>query len=747
MSSSSVVAPQAPACVSVQAIAERYLANFPDLHRLARQGAGHLLQAQLGHWCDPDTIWWHRFDTAQSSSRTFTGWEHSGQPRESVTLTHLLVRRFTLREQFNFDLLGQCGGFYRSPAGPGHYDERNEVRLMPDRVLDALWSMDFRSVYRKAFEAFWWQHASDFCVLARARFLAAVTQARADQRLTADERYQLLNAAFGALQLPTHLQRLGQDRDSRVRSGFRTFEVGGLQARGVLRMQFGNGRQVLYVVGAEAALYTFRDHLDLYNWVLALVREEEGRERFSGWFLDAGNYRQVQGICTQLRAHELQLNSKAEAIRGDVFVYLREQVKAALSRDAHAQIVSNSELSKSQWLVYLGEAAGLATPAAPLGWPLALLGIGAGVGSLALHLDQALNGRTTAWRQAGWWGVLLDTLFVLLDAYMMRAGELLEVPLQKLDRRTLQVTRQPASAPSALLDELAPTLETAGSGRLERRSSSFWDLHMQAGVDRLHAASDLALVRQRLLLADVPRVDAQMLSASGQYLDAFGQPLAVYCDELGFGARNIKQYSHSPQRYNDLLRGLPLEDGVAPSVARVHALCDELGQLGADNQVRLYRVGLAERGTSGAYWRDGRITVGDRLLTTDFTSFSENPYVAWEMFHNPQVLAAGHVVFGEDAVVYVLEPGGARCAVPVAPFSDLPHEAESLLMPGWALRVEAVAEVSGAQYRFTQVRLKALEAGSGGGALFELRSGAPVVRQALAQRVGESLMERLFREV
>lgn len=747
MSSTSAAAPQVPVSLSVQAIAERYLGNFPDLHRLARIGAGHLLQAQLGYWCDPDTVWWHRFDSAESSSRSFTGWEHHGPPCESLTLTRLLVSRFTLREQFNFDLLGQYGGFYRSPAGAGRYDERNEVRLLPGRVLDALWNMDFRGLYGKAFRVFWQQHASDFCVLARARFLAAVTQARAERRLTASEREQLLEGAFGALQLPTNLQRLGQDRADYVHSGFCTFEVAGFQARGVLRMQFGNGRQALYVSEAKAALYTFEDHLDLYNWVLALVRKEDGRARFIGWFLDGGNERQLQGICSQLHAHELQLNSKARTIRGDVFVHLREQVKAQLSNVAETQIVGNNELHRSAWQVYLAEAAGLTAPAAALGWPLALLGLGVGVGSLALHLDQALSGRTPRWRQAGWWGVLLDTLFVLLDAYLMRTGELLEAPLQKLDRLSLQATLPRASAPPALLDALPPTLEAAGSGRLLRRSSSFWDLHMQAGVDRLHAASDLALVRQRVLLADVPRVEAHMLSASGQYLDAFGQPMAVYCDELGFGARNIKQYSHSPQRYNDLLRGLPLEDGLAPSVARVHALCDELGQLGADNQVRLYRVGLAERSTSGAYWHEGRIRVGDRLLTSDFTSFSENPYFAWEMFHSPQALAGGRAVFGEGAVVYVLEPGGARCAVPVALFSDLPHEAESLLMPGWVLRVEEVVEVSGAQYRFTQVRLRALEAGSGAGALFELRSGAPVERQMLAQRVGESLMERLFRAV
>ncbi|MNJ12082.1 hypothetical protein D3C77_62640 [compost metagenome] len=718
------VQPQANA--TLQGIAERYTANFPTLHSLARQAAGHIVRDQLGYWMDPDRIYWHRFNAAISSHLTYTGWRHEGRPLRSMTLSELTLRRFLVDEQSNSDLLSLYGGFYRVDGAFGRYDQTCEVRLLPATVQQAFWALDFQPVYLAAVTKFWSDAGEDFCLLARAGFLAAVARAR----LAREDAEALCAAVVPGAVLPVGLQQLRSKPALARDSPFRHCLLGGYRARDLFWLTLPGGRQVLYLCGQGGSeLQVFASTADLNTWVRRQVHDTPSRERFIAHFLGdaaalADHGDALQRLCDQLQSATVSLVRARQAIRGDVFDSVYRSAVDQLVRDARARTTSNSALDKAQWLEYLKLVPRFATPAALLWWPLAGLALGAGVGNLVLHVDQALHAPLQAQRRAGWVAAFIDVLFILIDSQMLRAGEVVESP-GLIDAPAL--LPEQGYVPGSLR-----TLEGGGQA-VPGLDGPFWDLHMRASADELLAVSDLALARQRALLVQVPRAD----------LDAFGQPFRVYCDELGFHARNIRQYTHSPQRYNNLLRGLAMEDAPAANVARVHDLAEELELLGGDNQVRLYRVGIGGRETSGAYWRVGRVKVGDRLLTTDFTSFTENPYMAWEFFNQPTVKAG--TAFEEGAVVYVLEPGGARCAVPVAAFSDLQHEAESVVLPGSYLQVEGITEVSGEHYRFMQVRLRALEAG--GGDAYELRTGQPFDRERFAQRLGEdggSVVERFF---
>jgi len=139
--------------------------------------------------------------------------------------------------------------------------------------------------------------------------------------------------------------------------------------------------------------------------------------------------------------------------------------------------------------------------------------------------------------------------------------------------------------------------------------------------------------------------------------------------------------------------------------------------------------------------------VGDVLVTTDFTSFTENPYALWEVFNDPQTQVSGRSAFDENALVYVLEPGEDMQATPIGPFSRRPDEAESLMMPGRYLQVEKVTAVQGHNYHFTEVCLKALAQAPSGNTVREMRTGMLFDRQALAVRLGsgdDSLMRTFF---
>ncbi|PYG97786.1 hypothetical protein CVV67_25045, partial [Arthrobacter stackebrandtii] len=81
--------------LSLAQLAQRMLGHFPDLHRMARQAAGQVLHQQLGYWVDPDRLYWHEFHAAATSSRSYTGWCHSGPPWRSLSLTELVIQRFS----------------------------------------------------------------------------------------------------------------------------------------------------------------------------------------------------------------------------------------------------------------------------------------------------------------------------------------------------------------------------------------------------------------------------------------------------------------------------------------------------------------------------------------------------------------------------------------------------------------------------------------------------------------------------
>lgn len=109
---------------ALDTIASTLVTQCPDMWEMAREVARNLLLKHTGQTPEPDTIYWHRFAGAVSSTRSFTGWEHYGPPLESMTLPQLVMRRFNSHDQDNSDLLQQNGGFYR--AGPHSRFQRNQ---------------------------------------------------------------------------------------------------------------------------------------------------------------------------------------------------------------------------------------------------------------------------------------------------------------------------------------------------------------------------------------------------------------------------------------------------------------------------------------------------------------------------------------------------------------------------------------------------------------------------------------------
>ena len=702
-------------------IARRYLGQFPDLHGLARQAAGHVLRRQLGHWLDPDQVFWHEFDSASSSPRTYTGFCHGGPPRRSMSLTELMIQRFSPAQQANIDQLSVYGSFYRVDASHTVFDERNELRLAAQSVLEQCWAMDFAATYRKRLAQFRAERGEDFCLLARSRFLAVLGQAA----LSNDERQEILAASLVRSQLPATRKALRLSYGDNHLSGWARLSLGGVAARTLLLRTLPSGKRCLYLAGEHAGMVLLNDEQALEAWLVEQAATAQGQERLMSDFVGSDLLSQslrprLQKYLELLAQPDHTLLISSQPLRGDVFVRLRDQALVTLASDADERLTTNAQLRRQRWLSGLQTAALILAPMSIAGWPVALTALGIGVGCLALHVDQAVNGKRE-WRAAAWWAVLLDILFILLDSALMRSTELF-APGRLPPPRTLE-------APLAIADDS-------------------WEEFMQPAADALLLRSDQALARQQTALARVPWADAGQVDERGWYLDAFSEPYAVYRDELGYGAPAIAEYSHAPQRYNNLWRGLPLDDRLAVCIDRSHALAEALEQIGQYSPVTLYRAASGMRSTGTAAFRSGQVTVGDVLVSTEFTSFTENPYVLWEVFNSPEVQISGRPAFDDGAVVYVLEPGEHVRATPVAAFSSRPDEAESLMLPGRYVEVTRITAVDNARYRFIEVRLRALAQPLQGGLVHDLRSGEVFDREVLAQRLGadgdDSLMRRFF---
>ncbi|MCF5628888.1 ADP-ribosylating toxin, partial [Pseudomonas syringae] len=121
--------------------ARQFVLDYPDLHDLACDAASKIILQHTHRAFNPEKVYWHRFGSASSSSRTFTGWQHSGKPLQSMTLIELLMQHFSAHDQEASDELSLYGGFYTDGPDHGFFDERNEVPMLPQAVLADMWTL------------------------------------------------------------------------------------------------------------------------------------------------------------------------------------------------------------------------------------------------------------------------------------------------------------------------------------------------------------------------------------------------------------------------------------------------------------------------------------------------------------------------------------------------------------------------------------------------------------------------------
>lgn len=429
--------PNAADKAALKVLAAHVVKACPSLHDAAHEVAAHLLvQHGLSH-LDPDQVYFHRFKSAQSLESSFTGWQHYGEkPYESLTLTQLVIHRFRATDQDNADLLDLYGGFYTAGPEAENFDASNEVQLRGKDVLKAFWDIDFSQLYRHQLHAFWDAWAGDFRTLAKCTFLGKAIEARDNGQLSDDDWQTALDAVIGPLTWPITLKLLQTDAEPGPHLRVAALDIAGHAASNILRIIDAKGRQILYVPGESQAFHVFETPSDLHGWILTQMNDEALRRAFMSHF-PLSERQAIDDHLADLmnrlvntwgHADHQLINQKDQAIAGDAFGWLRDSTRRAMTHEADLALTSNGDLRKKLWIGYLSAGLKVFGPMAAVGWPVALPVIGAGVASMGLNIDQAVNGKTAAERKDGVIGAIFNAIDVLFNLpFLKGVGPMAEV--------------------------------------------------------------------------------------------------------------------------------------------------------------------------------------------------------------------------------------------------------------------------------------------------------------------------------
>lgn len=425
--------PAATDSQQLQDMARLLLETCPDMREQAREVASDLLR-DANRTLEPDRVFFHRFQGAQSSPRTFSGWEHREHPTQSLTLPQLVMQRFDVNDQDNADLLGYLSGFYTDGPDQTVYDERNEVPLDPRRVLSTFWTIDFSQRFNQQMHTFWATHSDTFRTLAKVNFLAKVQEeCEATHDLELRTLYRrIAQALTGLLDAPLTLEQLRASQVPGAGMRLSTFDIGGYEASDILRVVLDDGRQLLYTPGEVDALHLFGNASELHWWVLMRTNEAENRARFMAHFplachgekgSDVGLNHLIDLLFYGWSTHPARsINQLDKTLDGDAFSHLRDRARQRMSEDAQVALHSNEQLRKQLWIGYLAAFGNIASGLAAVDWPVALAVVGAGLAETGLNIDQAITGHTTAQRRAGVLGALHAAINTLFNATLLKAG-------------------------------------------------------------------------------------------------------------------------------------------------------------------------------------------------------------------------------------------------------------------------------------------------------------------------------------
>lgn len=419
---------------SLNTIGAQYSAAIPDLREFAREQAALLIKKHTGQTLDPDQVWWHAFDNAQSNNQSFNGREHRGPPQQSVTLTDLVIKRFAVRDEVNAIDLDQMTGFYQAGPEAGLYDQQNQVAMSVVDVLNDFWALDFKGTYLARLATFREQEAENGRVLLKAAFITSAWSARSKYGPLSTDVFKLLvNTLWGPTRFPFSLQDLRNSNTLRQYAEVRTFTLGALTAVDMLLIRNSDGLHILYA--ADGWYMVFQGLQEAYDWLREEAADAESRRHLITHFVDPHNMDETardqrkafHATLDALRATawsptQTHLQTYSKEVKSDVFSYLFNRMLERLQGEVRA-VFDNRDLRKRLWLVDLAAFTRITSGLAPLAPQVALLAAASTALSLGGHMALAVHGVDRAERHQAWHAALTDAVLLLLDGAQLYAHQ------------------------------------------------------------------------------------------------------------------------------------------------------------------------------------------------------------------------------------------------------------------------------------------------------------------------------------
>ncbi|MGU9855800.1 dermonecrotic toxin domain-containing protein [Pseudomonas sp. LF245] len=458
----------APQALAYKQLAVDVANNLPNTRAEAKKWAEALILELTGKQVDADTIYLNRFKGGghtpySTETSTITGWEYTNQePYSSLRLPDALLKNFS-ENDWDPGVLDSMSGLYTD--GPGQsqkkgYGAHNQFPLLPSAVMHESWKTDFQGEMTKKFDSFWGTHTDEyrtaikgeFTYRARKQLKAVQAMPPAERALQAPEHrftredYRLVMGAVPNLPLdentPLNVEQL--KAQARLEGEVHALNIAGIASTDILRFSAADdGRQVLYIPGAEPAFLRFDSLEKLERWVVDQTKDDKKCAALAShfplilrqnheagtlgkigkvlmpilWFTDLGTHK--DGLDTTLKklaSGELHpaIHANHPPIEGDVFSAMSTATQHRMTSDADVVIKSNSEVTRDTWLNDITVAAGLLAKLAPIAAPVAGAAAIAGLTELVLGTEKQASGDTEAERQDGAskaFDGLLNTLF------------------------------------------------------------------------------------------------------------------------------------------------------------------------------------------------------------------------------------------------------------------------------------------------------------------------------------------------
>ncbi|MBF7142426.1 MULTISPECIES: dermonecrotic toxin domain-containing protein [Pseudomonas] len=431
-------------------LSHRWFIDYPDLSRAAETEAGRLLRLHQLPALDVHKVYWHRFDNAQSSHLSFSGWAHNGPPVESLTLPQLILRRFAASDQDSLDDLNVMSGFYSVGPQEDRYDHGHEVWLLPSRVSQDFWHANFADQYQRQLSHFWATRLHDFVILGRASALVAIGNARRLGLIGEGEQATLLNAFANGLGSEYTLSTLGQQRHPAPGIHLHRLGILDAKARDVLWVQTPNGQHFLYLPNDGRCLYAFDTAGALEQWMAYQASTVEGQSRLLSHF-DPSDPRAKDAVLA-LGAGRLSPGW----LRGDVlpahldpFAWLGEQAALEMHQHADVALTTNDRLRKDLAIAFLSTLARLGANLAPVGWPIALGTVISATVAMGLDIDKAVHARSAAERDAAIGAAVSEGLTALFTLPFLASGEVTDWPWEIQEEKAAEALPTPPSLPAS----------------------------------------------------------------------------------------------------------------------------------------------------------------------------------------------------------------------------------------------------------------------------------------------------------